>query len=136
MKNFFLMIVLFALNGCVPKMHTTLPAIEGKVVDAVTHTPLSGVEVGGEVTNKNGEFYLDGEKTLGVGTPMGGVWKVPVVYLKVSKEGYHSMSCQCESFSTQDGCLNVEIVLIPLQKKIDKIELQKEETGFSCQLIE
>jgi len=128
-------VLLFSFTGCVPKMHTTSPAVEGKVLDSVTHEPLKAVQVGGAITDRDGRFFLEGEKELGIGTPMGGVWRLPAVMMKVSKKGYHPVYCTCESFSTQEGCTDVVIEMIPLSQKAENVQWRKEETGFSCRPI-
>ncbi len=104
------------LTGCIPKMHTVSPQIEGKVVDAKTGKPLSGVHVGTKQTDQNGKFIIEGKKKMGIGTPMGGVWRLPTLNVPISKKGYKSTYYSCSSYSNVDGCTNLTISLTPLDK--------------------
>ena len=127
-----------ALTGCMPKMHTVSPKIEGKVVDAKTGKPLSGVRVGLKQTHLNGWFTMEGKRELGIGTPMGGVWRLPSVMLPVSKKGYRDTYCQCNGLSnTLYGCTNVTIALIPLGENVSDTMIKSTQSdNFSCQIIE
>ena len=111
MKYFFIIFLVYFVSGCVPKIQTVEPEIEGKVVDAQTHQPLAGVSVGSVRTDEQGKFFIEGKKELGIGTTMGGVWRLPAIMLLIEKDGYQSTTYVCEILSTQDGCYDVEIEL-------------------------
>lgn len=114
MKYLTMAILTIVFTGCIPKMHTVSPQIEGRVIDAKTGKPLSGVQVGSTQTNLNGEFFIEGKKELGIGTPMGGVWRLPTLNVPVSKQGYKSTYCECSGYSNSEGCKDMTIELTPL----------------------
>jgi len=111
LKYFYLFFTLFFLIGCSIKTYTVSPAIEGKVIDLVSKKPLENVNVGGVLTDKNGKFYIKGERKATIGTTMGGIWRVPVVIMRVTKAGYKPTSLQCDVLSTQEGCFDVVVKL-------------------------
>ena len=129
---------MLALAGCVPKMHTVTPQIEGRVVDGVTGKPLSGVQVGSKRTDLNGRFIIEGKEEMGIGTPMGGVWKLPTVLVPVSKKGYKETYCQCSGLSNNIyGCTNVTIALAPIgNSNLDNRVDSREHDSFSCHIVE
>jgi len=123
-----------SITGCVPKYHTIKPEIEGKVIDKVTKNPLKGVMIGNIVTNKDGSFVLKGKQKLGIATPMGGIYRIGTLSFKVTHKNYQSMSCSCEGFSNQNGCLDVAIPM----KHRNTIKQQKTtlyKTNFNCENI-
>ena len=128
---------MLVLAGCAPKMHTVAPQIEGRVVDGVTGKPLSGVQVGSKRTDMNGRFIIEGKEELGIGTPMGGVWKLPTVLVPVSKKGYKETYCQCSGLSNNIyGCTNVTIALVPVARTpLDNKVSSTKRDNFSCQAI-
>lgn len=139
MKQIMMMgILIMSLTGCVPKMHTVSPQIEGSVVDAKTENPLMGVQVGSKRTDVNGRFTIEGKREMGIGTPMGGVWKLPTVVLPVSKKGYRNIYCRCSGLSNNVyGCTNVTIALIPVGENVLKNTVKSTQSDtFSCQIIE
>ena len=131
-------ILIMTLTGCVPKMHTVSPQIEGRVVDAVTGKPMKEVQVGSKRTDPNGRFAIEGKKEMGIGTPMGGVWKLPTVMVPVSKKGYRDIYCKCSGLSNNIyGCTNVTISLVPLDKNLSGSMIKSTQNdNFSCQIIE
>ena len=137
MRKNLILILLFVFSGCVPKIHTVIPKIEGKVIDIVTKKPIENVTIGSIKTNKDGKFSLDGKKELGIGTPMGGVWKLPTVMVPVSKKGYRNVYCQCSGLSNNIyGCTNVTIALTPLGENVlENIEKSTQNDDFSCQIV-
>ena len=126
------------LTGCVPKIHTISPQIEGRVVDATTGKPLKGVQIGSKQTDVNGRFTIEGKREMGIGTPMGGVWKLPTVIVPVLKKGYRNAYCRCSGLSNNIyGCTNITIALIPLGENVlDTIIKSTQSDHFSCQIIE
>ena len=124
--------------GCVPKMHTVLPQISGRVVDAVSGKPLGGVEVGSAQTNPKGRFVIEGKKELGIGTPMGGVWRLPTILVPVSKKGYRNIYCKCSGLSNNIYvCTDVTIALLPSNTKVisEVIKKSTQNDFFSCETI-
>jgi len=121
MRYIFVMVVMIVLSGCVPKMHTLSPAVEGKVIDADTGEALENVKIESEIilenkkrvqnslTDRNGVFHIDGERSLGIGTLMGGIWMLPVKTVSFSKKGYNANYYGCEIYNTQDGCYGLTI---------------------------
>ena len=114
MQSLLIPFIFLLLTGCIPKTHTISPTIEGVVLDAKSNQPLANVQVGSQLTNSQGEFLIKGETELGIATPMGGIWRLPTVIIRVTKEGYESSSYECSILNTQKGCFNVRI---KLQKK-------------------
>ena len=111
MKSIYISLFLLLLTGCIPKTHTLFPTIEGVVLDAKNNQPLANVQVGSQLTNSSGEFLIEGETELGIGTPMGGIWRLPTMIIRVIKEGYAPSSYECSILSTQKGCFDVVIEL-------------------------
>jgi hypothetical protein len=113
-------------------MQTIAPEVSGRVIDGATGLPLAGARVASVSTDGRGRFLLRGKRTPGIATTMGGVWRLPTVMFRVSKPGYHSLHCRCESLSTQGGCRRVTVALVPLDRptaspdRVDPVE------GFSC----
>ena len=139
MKQLMMMsILIMSLTGCVPKMHTVSPQIEGKVVDAKTGKPLSGAQVALKHTNLNGRFVIEGKRELGIGTPMGGVWRLPTIMVPVWKKGYKGIYCQCSGLSNNIyGCTNVTIALMPLDKNVTNDMIKSTQNdNFSCRTVE
>ena len=134
MKKIVILIVLIVFTGCIPKMHTVVPKIEGKVIDSITKQPIKDVKVDSVKTNKDGVFSLDGKKELGVGTVMGGVWRVTPRMVVVSQKNYHKMYCTCKILSTQDGCLDVVIELFPEEKSVVSYS-QNKSKSFTCNIV-
>jgi len=120
MKALFIPFLFLLLTGCIPKTHTISPTIEGVVLDAKSNQPLANVQVGNQLTNSQGEFLIEGETELGIGTPMGGIWNLPTVIIRVSKKGYQPSSYECGILSNQKGCFGVVIKL----QKIDDKDIQ------------
>lgn len=133
MKKYLIMtVLLLVITGCVPKTHLVSPAIEGRIIDAQTKHPLSEVEIGPVLTDDKGHFMIKGEKELGIGTPMGGIWKVPSLMVRVRKRGYKTMYCSCDALSTEDGCTNVTVLLYPADNRgINNIGAYSY-NGFKC----
>jgi len=135
MKRYFTMIVLLlGITGCVPKTHPVSPTIVGRIVDARTKQPLSDVEIGSVLTDDKGYFMIKGEKELGIGTPMGGMWKVPSLIVRVSKTGYKTMYCSCDALSTEEGCINVTVLLYPVGISIANDIRPRSHNGFECHM--
>ena len=124
MRVIFTLFLILSLSGCIPKTHTASPSIEGVVLDAKTNQPIANVQVGSQLTDSNGKFFIEGETELGIGTPMGGVWSLPTVIIRITKEGYQSSSYECSILSTQKGCFDV---VIKLQKVKDKSSSNKKD---------
>ena len=116
MRHLFIIFTAIFITACVPKTHIISPAIEGKVIDAQTKYPISGVRVGSTLTDKDGKFYIEANKELGVGTTMGGVWRLPAMVVKVEKAGYKPDYYICDALNTQEGCFDVVIKLYRLEK--------------------
>ena len=139
MKQFMILWILtMLLLGCVPKKHIVSPQMEGRVFDAMTKNPLSGVKVGSKQTNVNGHFIIESQKELGIVTPMGGVWRLPTVMLPISKKGYKKIYCTCETLNIDTyGCSNVTIALVPLDKNnlSDTLLESTQNDNFSCKKI-
>ncbi len=110
-KYFFLPILIIFISACAPKVHTLSPTIEGKVIDAASGKPLADAKVGNTTTNQKGRFFIKGKKELGIGTTMGGVWKIPLKIIKIVKKGYKPASFACDILNTQDGCFDIVIKL-------------------------
>ena len=107
------MIALF-LSSCVPKTHTTVPSIEGYIIDKNTKEPIEDIVLSKNTyTNKEGHFLFPSETELGINTPMGGLWHISRSFT-VRKEGYTSLSCTCDVLNNSTGCIDV---VIPLTKK-------------------
>ncbi len=111
MSHFFIIFTVIFITACAPKTHIISPAIEGKVIDALTKRPIKGAIVGTVLTDKDGRFYIKAKKELGVGTTMGGVWRLPVMIVKAEKDGYESDYYACDVLNTQEGCFDVVIKL-------------------------
>jgi len=111
MKLIYTLFLLLLLTGCIPKTHTISPTIEGVVLDAKSNQPLENVHVGSQLTNNKGQFFIEGKTKLGIGTPMGGIWKVPTMIIRVTKDGYQPTYYECSILSTQKGCFDVTIKL-------------------------
>lgn len=125
------------LSGCVPKTYTVSQQIKGKVLDATTKKPLSGVKIASVETDAKGRFFLKAKKEFGIGTPMGGVWKLPDMTVPIAKRGYKKIYCRCESTSNDSvGCTDVTIALEPVKKSETNIMIQSTRTeNFSCHTI-
>ena len=130
-------ILIISLTGCVPKMHTVSPQIEGRVVDVKTGKPLTHVAVGKTYTNDNGKFIINAKKVMGVATPMGGMWRLPTIVVPVFKKGYIHTACRCSGMSNSIyGCSNVTIALTPKEYTNFKPIIQSTHSDtFSCQNI-
>jgi hypothetical protein len=130
-------LVLFAwfITGCIPKIQTLTPLVSGVVVDAQSGKGLSGVVVAPNRSEHNGAFLIEGEQKLGIGTPTGGMWRLPTLLFEAKKEGYHPLYCQCESTNIQKGCEDVIIRLVPLKSSVLSDYKFGEGRGFSCQLF-
>ncbi len=97
------------LSGCVPKVHTTVPAIEGKIIDKDTKAPIEGIVLSKNIqTDIKGHFILPAKTELGIGTPMGGLWYISRSFI-IRKEGYHSLRCICEVLNNNADCTDVVI---------------------------
>jgi hypothetical protein len=73
--SFYLFIILI-FNGCIPKIVTISPAIDGIVIDKATNKRLKDVTVGSSKTNKNGFYTIDSKTKLGIATTMGGIFYI------------------------------------------------------------
>ena len=131
LRLFFIGIAsLFLLTACVPKVHTTLPSVEGTITDLNSHKPLEGVRIDRSIqSDRNGHFVLAEKSELGIGTPMGGIWHISRNF-KVEQEGYIPLACNCDVLNSNGGCTEVHIPLIKIseQKHYDSIPFK----GISC----
>jgi hypothetical protein len=118
------------VTGCVPKMHTTAPSVEGVVIDVGTGLPVASARFGKKImTDAKGHFLIAAEKELGIGTPIGGIWEISRSFT-VRKQGYLPMNCSCTISNTSAGCRNVVIGMIPVSMKIRNTREQSAHSEF------
>jgi len=109
-----LCVIALFLSSCVPKTHTTAPAVEGHIIDKNTKEPMEGIILSKNIqTDKKGHFSLPAKTELGINTPMGGHWNISRSFV-VRKKGFTSLQCTCEVFNSSTGCENV---VIPMSKE-------------------
>lgn len=113
-------ILALLLNGCVPKVKTTVPSVEGKVIHSITNQPIADVNISGTYsTDKNGHFMIPETQEVSIGTPMGGIWMISRLF-SIQKEGYIPLSCTCETLNSSGYCTNVTISLTPKNERITR----------------
>jgi len=109
-----LCVIALFLSSCVPKIHTTVPSIEGHIIDKNTKEPIEGIILSKNIqTDKKGHFLLPSKTELGINTPMGGHWNISRSFV-IRKKGFTSLQCTCEVFNSSTGCMNV---VIPMSKE-------------------
>ena len=130
-KHLIVIIFLLLFSGCIPKVHTTIPTVEGKIIDAKTNLPIENADIESSdlkiKSDQNGQFTLTGKKELGIGTLMGGLWRIQHIF-RISKKGYHSLSCQCDILNTKEGCFNIKVPL----KKVNQKWISYQNNGLFC----
>jgi len=120
MKFLSTILIGFLLSGCIPKVKTSVPTVEGKVIHSITKQPIADVTISGAIkTDKNGYFLIPKKSELGIGTPMGGLWRIQRSFI-VKKEGYTPLSCTCDVLNSSGYCNNVIIPLTSKDKSIKR----------------
>ena len=108
-----LCVIALFLSSCVPKTHTTVPTIEGHIIDENTKEPIEGIILSKNIqTDKKGHFSLPSKTEPGIGTPMGGLWHISRSFV-LHRKGYTSLSCTCDVLNNSQGCTDV---IIPMSK--------------------
>jgi hypothetical protein len=123
---------LFLFSGCIPKMQTIIPTVEGQIIDAKTNQPVTYVNIENPKhkvkSDQKGHFILRGEKELGIATVMGGLWRIKHSFF-ISKKGYYPLSCECDVLNTRSGCYDLTI---PLTKVGNNTVKSYHEDGLTC----
>jgi hypothetical protein len=131
-KYLIILPTLLLFSGCIPKIQTTIPAVEGQIVDAKTNQPITYVKIGNSKhkvkSDQNGHFTLKGEKELVIATVMGGLWRIKHSFF-ISKQGYYPLFCECDVLNTRSGCYNLTI---PLTKIGNNTVKSYHEDGLTC----
>ena len=125
---------MFFFSGCAPKYKVKSPSISARVLDAKTGKPICDVIVSGSVnTDKNGYFLIPKESELGIGTVMGGVYRISRE-INLVKNGYIPVTCVCDVLVTKAMCEDEIIYMkkVRKDKKFHILHIDSHRYGFHC----
>jgi len=122
--------------GCVPKIKPIEPAVNGQIVDKQTNKPIEGVVVNESIkTDIDGKFKIEQKSELGISTTMGGNYMIKRTFT-VKKDGYETLTCNCEVLVNGAVCDDVVIRLIKISKDNNSSFLKLIEAGYGLHCYE
>ena len=122
--------------GCVPKTKPIEPAVSGQIIDKETKKPIEGVIVNESTrTDINGKFKINKKSELGIATTMGGNYMIKRTFT-IKKDGYTTLSCNCEVLVNEAVCSDEIIAMSKTSKSIKKSFIKLIKTGYGLQCHE
>lgn len=125
-------------TGCVPKYKVDTPSVRGQVVDSLTKEPIPNAMVAISIkTDEDGKFFIPKKNSLGIATPMGGIYRIDIIF-DITKDGYYPLSCKCDKLVNDAQCNNENIAMTKILTDINISSYRKMKNykinryGFSC----